>query len=121
MWIVPIKSIFRANLYRSIHPFKSGSKIWNIKPTGHSFVRYYAQKQNEKELKIFNILKTGLGENSDIQVQDVSGGCGAMFKIDVSSAVFKGKSLVEQHRTVNQLLSSEIKEMHGLTLTTKPK
>jgi len=54
-------------------------------------------------------------------VQDVSGGCGAMFKIDVSSAVFKGKSLVEQHRTVNQLLSSEIKEMHGLTLTTKPK
>jgi len=121
MWIAPIKSIFHGNLYKSIHPFKNRSQIWNIKPARNSFVRYYAQKQNEKELKIFNILKTGLGENSDIKVQDVSGGCGAMFDINVASASFKGKSLVDQHRTVNQLLASEIKEMHGLTLTTKPK
>ena len=54
-----------------------------------------------------------------LEVQDTSGGCGAMFNIVVESPIFKGKTLVAQHKFVTQILKKEIKEMHGLTLTTK--
>lgn len=42
-----------------------------------------------------------------------------MYKIEVSSKIFSGKSLVQQHKMVNDLLSEEMKTMHGLTLKTK--
>ena len=54
-----------------------------------------------------------------LEVQDTSGGCGAMFNIVVESPKFKGKTLVTQHKLVTQLLKTQIKEMHGLTLSTK--
>ena len=52
-------------------------------------------------------------------VQDTSGGCGAMFNIEIESTAFSKKNIVAQHRMVNQALAAEIKEMHGLTLKTK--
>lgn len=70
-----------------------------------------------REEKITTLLKQGL-TTDQVQVLDVSGGCGAMFKIEVRSKQFKGKNLVEQHKMVNELLSDEIKNMHGLTLRT---
>jgi stress-induced morphogen len=42
-----------------------------------------------------------------------------MFNIQVSSKKFYGKSLIEQHKMVNNLLEKEIKNMHGLILKTK--
>ncbi len=47
-----------------------------------------------------------------------TGGCGQMFQIEVASAKFEGLTLVSQHRLVKDLLSAEIKEMHGLSLKT---
>lgn len=38
------------------------------------------------------------------EVQDVSGGCGAMYKIFVESPKFKGLNTVKQHRLVNEIL-----------------
>lgn len=37
-----------------------------------------------------------------------------MYAIDIASASFEGKSIVKQHRLINDLLKEEIKEMHGL-------
>ena len=54
-----------------------------------------------------------------LDVTDTSGGCGAMFNIIVESPQFTGKSLVASHKMVTKALKAEIKEMHGLTLTTK--
>lgn len=51
---------------------------------------------------------------------DVSGGCGSMFAIDVSSAKFKGLSIVKQHKLVNEILKEDIPRWHGLQLRTKP-
>jgi stress-induced morphogen len=53
------------------------------------------------------------------QVQDVSGGCGSMYAINVTSEKFRGLSMIKQHRLVNEILGEEIKKWHGLQLRTK--
>nr|VZH94032.1 unnamed protein product [Spirometra erinaceieuropaei] len=52
-----------------------------------------------------------------IVVEDVSGGCGAMFQIFIKSKDFAGMSVLAQHRAVKEALKKEIADMHGLTLT----
>ncbi|CAK4617037.1 hypothetical protein LEN26_014697 [Aphanomyces euteiches] len=53
-----------------------------------------------------------------VEVNDISGGCGSMYKIEVVSAAFEGKTRVAQHRMVNEVIKEEIGGMHGLTLKT---
>ncbi|TKA65277.1 hypothetical protein B0A49_11120 [Cryomyces minteri] len=95
---------------------------------------------NESELKIFNKLKQELSpsrlevhrlSSSDcirdvggtdpvrLQVQDISGGCGSMYALDIVSSKFKGLPVIKQHRLVNQVLGEEIKGWHGVQLKTK--
>ena len=55
-------------------------------------------------------------------VEDVSGGCGAMYKAYVESPKFAGLNIVKQHKLVQGVLKAEIAEMHGFTLkTAKPR
>ena len=54
----------------------------------------------------------------DVGVEDASGGCGSFFNVKVVSPVFKGQSLVMQHRMINECLKEEIAELHGLTIKT---
>ena len=57
-----------------------------------------------------------------VTVEDVSGGCGAMYKAYVESPKFVGLNIVKQHKLVQGVLKEEIAEMHGFTLkTAKPK
>ena len=53
------------------------------------------------------------------QVQDISGGCGSMYALDVVSAQFQGLSIIKQHRMVNKVLGDEMKQWHGVQLKTK--
>eukprot|EP00735_Rhodelphis_limneticus_P011852 TRINITY_DN5006_c0_g1::TRINITY_DN5006_c0_g1_i1::g.24885::m.24885 TRINITY_DN5006_c0_g1::TRINITY_DN5006_c0_g1_i1::g.24885 ORF type:complete len:124 (-),score=-8.74,sp/P39724/BOL3_YEAST/53.62/4e-20,BolA/PF01722.13/3.4e-18 TRINITY_DN5006_c0_g1_i1:177-548(-) len=69
------------------------------------------------EAQIAEKLKTTL-QPSTLLVEDMSGGCGTMFSITIESPLFKGKSLVAQHRMVNEILKDDIKKWHGLTLKT---
>ncbi|GAA5939308.1 Bol3p [Sporobolomyces koalae] len=67
------------------------------------------------------LLKTKLEESLEgakVQVQDVSGGCGSFYAIQIEHESFKGLNTIKQHRIVNQLLKDEIKAMHGLQLKT---
>jgi len=42
------------------------------------------------------------------------GGCGAMYNMEVESELFKGKTLVAQHRMVNQVrLKRDLKKGEG--------
>ncbi|KAF9910789.1 hypothetical protein EC991_005506 [Linnemannia zychae] len=52
-------------------------------------------------------------------VEDISGGCGSMYQVEVVSSAFKDLNMVKQHRLVNETLKEEIKGMHGIRLTTK--
>lgn len=53
------------------------------------------------------------------QVQDISGGCGSMYAIDIVSEQFKGLSVIKQHRLVNKILEDQMKDWHGVQLKTK--
>ena len=55
-------------------------------------------------------------------VKDMSSGCGSFFHVTVSSPAFAGKSMVQQHRIVHDILRDEIKLIHGLQIVcTVPK
>lgn len=71
------------------------------------------------ETDIQTILKQRFPDATDIRVEDVSGGCGAMFDIYVETSEFKGLSVVKQHRSVYDALKQQIKQIHGLHLVTK--
>ena len=58
-------------------------------------------------------------ESHHVKVEDISGGCGSMYRVEVESPMFAGVPLVKQHRMVNEVLKSEITEMHGLTISTR--
>ncbi|KAF2235821.1 bola-like protein [Viridothelium virens] len=73
---------------------------------------------SESELKIFNMIKSKLHPTS-LEVQDVSGGCGSMYALDIVSAQFKGLPVIKQHRMVNEVLGDEIKRWHGVQLKTR--
>ncbi len=41
-----------------------------------------------------------------------------MYRISLESSLFTGKSKLEQHRMVNEVLEEEIKTIHGLNIKT---
>ncbi|PPQ92352.1 hypothetical protein CVT25_008702 [Psilocybe cyanescens] len=51
---------------------------------------------------------------SQLQVQDVSGGCGTFYAITIASTAFKGLPIVKQHKLVTEALKSDIEGFHGL-------
>lgn len=63
-------------------------------------------------------LKRNFPNAADIVVQDISGGCGAMFEVYVVSDEFKGVARVKQHLAVSNALKNEIKDMHGIRIFT---
>ncbi|CAG5178708.1 uncharacterized protein ALTATR162_LOCUS8836 [Alternaria atra] len=73
---------------------------------------------NEAELHVFNKIKAEL-EPVKLEVQDISGGCGSMYAIQVESPKFKGLTVIKQHKLVNEVLKDEIKSWHGVQLRTK--
>ncbi|KAH7076171.1 bola protein [Paraphoma chrysanthemicola] len=73
---------------------------------------------NEAELHIFNKIKTEL-EPVKLEVQDVSGGCGSMYAIEIVSPKFAGLSPLKQTRLVNAVLKEELAVWHGIQLRTK--
>ncbi|KAK7908832.1 BolA-like protein 3 [Apiospora marii] len=56
---------------------------------------------------------------TQLQVQDVSGGCGSMYGIEITSEKFRGVNMLKQQRMVNACLGEKVKEWHGLQLRTK--
>ena len=51
-----------------------------------------------------------------LEVEDISGNCGTSFSIKLTSPDFKGKSIIMQHRMVNDALKEEMKEIHALQI-----
>lgn len=54
-----------------------------------------------------------------LQVQDISGGCGSMYALEIESPMFKGLTVIKQHKMVNAVLKEEIQSWHGVQLRTK--
>ncbi|KAG8630686.1 hypothetical protein KVT40_002305 [Elsinoe batatas] len=73
---------------------------------------------DEAELKIHSILSEKL-KPTELEVRDVSGGCGSMYAINVTSEVFRGLSVIKQHRMVNEALKAEMAGWHGCQVRTR--
>ena len=56
---------------------------------------------------------------TELLVQDVSGGCGSMYAIDITSPAFKGQTILKQQRMVNAALGDLVKGWHGVQIRTK--
>ncbi|CEJ82439.1 Putative BolA protein [[Torrubiella] hemipterigena] len=76
-----------------------------------------AGEGTEAEREITALLQEKLSPTS-LLVQDVSGGCGSMYSIDIASPQFKGLSILKQQRLVNAALGDLVKSWHGLQLRT---
>jgi stress-induced morphogen len=73
---------------------------------------------NDKEKQIFDMLNKEF-KAEKLEVQDISGGCGSMYGIEVVSERFRGLSMLRQQRLVNEVLGEEIKGWHGVQLRTR--
>ncbi|KAI1818847.1 bola-like protein [Poronia punctata] len=56
---------------------------------------------------------------TELTVQDISGGCGSMYGIEITSEKFRGANMLKQQRMVNAVLGEEMKGWHGLQLRTR--
>lgn len=70
------------------------------------------------ESSIAAILAEKLNPTS-LLVQDISGGCGSMYAIDITSPAFKGLNMLKQQRMVNAALGDLVKEWHGVQIRTR--
>ncbi|KAI0455464.1 bola-like protein [Xylaria acuta] len=56
---------------------------------------------------------------TELLVQDISGGCGSMYGIEIASEKFRGANMLKQQRMVNAVLGDEMKGWHGVQLRTR--
>jgi len=89
-----------------------------------SVLRKYESKFQSKRFivtdkEIDKLLRSSPLKPTHIDVKDTSGGCGAFFEIFVESSEFNGKTLIQQHQMVNEVLKNELRQIHGVTLKTK--
>jgi len=82
--------------------------------------RFVSQVTTKPETRISDILRREFPKATEIVVNDISGGCGAMFEIRVHTEEFNGMNTVKQHLKVNNALKNEIKDMHGIRIYTQP-
>lgn len=73
---------------------------------------------SDAESAIAAMLQSAL-DPTQLLVQDISGGCGSMYAIDITSSKFKGLSILKQQRMVNAALGDVIKQWHGVQISTK--
>lgn len=106
----------------------SGKAVWrNFKPLlkSRTFVTSSTSQAalpsralTEGEQTVFEKLNARF-QPSNLDVEDVSGGCGTFYAISITSPAFKGLPMVKQHRLVTEELKKEIAGFHGLQIKTK--
>lgn len=69
------------------------------------------------EQRLTKLLKDAI-QPSEVVVEDISGGCGSMYRVNVVSPAFEGKRTLQQHQMVLNVLRGEVTNMHGLTVST---
>lgn len=73
---------------------------------------------NDAESAIWDKL-TAEFSPTQLLVQDISGGCGSMYGIEITSEKFRGVGMLKQQRMVNAVLGDEMKSWHGVQLRTR--
>ncbi|KAF0769263.1 bolA-like protein 3 [Aphis craccivora] len=92
--------------------------------TNCTALRKYADSSNVATLKggeniLYLSLQKKFPQAKEIKIKDISGGCGAIFEVFISTSEFKGMSMVKQHQLINEVLKDQIKSMHGIRIHTE--
>ncbi|XP_025202713.1 bolA-like protein 3 [Melanaphis sacchari] len=87
-------------------------------------LRKYADSSKVATLKggeniLYSSLQKKFPQAKEIKIKDISGGCGAIFEVFISTTEFKGLSIVKQHQLINEVLKDQIKSMHGIRIHTE--
>jgi stress-induced morphogen len=77
-----------------------------------------AAARSAVEMQLIQKLKERIPEAKEVDVVDISHGCGDMYEVHVISSHFKGKSLVQQHRLIQTAIGEDIRSWHGLRIST---
>lgn len=114
-----IKSgIFNPGKY-SISQFSSTKINFKDDDSKESSENEEKKPKTEGEQKLIDMLRNRFQTAKEIEVIDISGGCGNMYAIFVESEEFIKVRKVKQHKMVNEVLNKEIKEnMHGIRIQT---
>lgn len=100
----------------AVSPFRFG-RLAGASPGFFRGFASAAAAEGSKEDQIAKKLREVVAA-THVEVEDISGGCGSMYRVMVVSPEFEGLALVKQHRLVQKAIASEIADMHGLTLKT---
>lgn len=73
---------------------------------------------SDAESAIARLLVDALAPVSSVLVQDVSGGCGSMYAIEIAAEAFRGQTMLKQQRMVNAALGDVVKTWHGVQIRT---
>ncbi|SHO79021.1 Similar to S.cerevisiae protein AIM1 (Protein involved in mitochondrial function or organization) [Malassezia sympodialis ATCC 42132] len=103
--------------WRSSRAVWAQPRPWSQPVYGRMFTSGPILGEEDKQAKIIRLLQEKF-EPSDLQVQDVSGGCGSFFAIMIKSKAFADKRTVQSHRMVNQAIKDVFEDIHGLQLKT---
>ncbi|KAJ3139618.1 hypothetical protein HDU90_009119 [Geranomyces variabilis] len=110
----PLASASRLPVFSTLRPFSAAAAAAAPPPLALADPKYSPGERTLHE-KLANQLQA-----TKLNVADISGGCGSMFAIEIASPLFKGKTLVKQHRMVTDILQEDIKGMHGIQIKTSP-
>ncbi|KAI8461841.1 bola protein [Phakopsora pachyrhizi] len=79
------------------------------------------QENEDEEVSEHSIKKilTQKFPDGKVSVEDVSGGCGTFFTIQVIDKSFEETSTFNQHKLINKTLSRVIPKIHGLQINTR--
>ncbi|MPC25785.1 bolA-like protein 3 [Portunus trituberculatus] len=80
--------------------------------------RWLCDSAGPGSARLMTLLKDRFPQATAVEVEDISGGCGAMYEVWVEAPDFKGLSRVKQHKLITETLKAEIQDMHGLRITT---
>ncbi|XGW23256.1 hypothetical protein V3C99_005471 [Haemonchus contortus] len=83
------------------------------------FTSRFSSTKTAAEIRMAKMLQEKIDGVTQVEVNDVSSGCGSMYSVFVESKAFKGLTRVAQHKLVTGILKNEIRDMHGLSITTK--
>ncbi len=83
-----------------------------------SLIRSAGQLSREQRIRQALVAQLKADESS-LLVEDLSGGCeGGTVRISVASPLFSGKSVVAQHRMVNDVIREEMRTLHACHIKT---
>ena len=102
--------------WRVIDPFLKASRTFTVSSAAR--VALPSRTLTEGEQTVFEKLNLRF-KPSNLDVEDVSGGCGTFYAISITSSAFKGLPMVKQHKLVTEELKKEIEGFHGLQIKTK--